>query len=82
VVQNDDAFVFRQLLEAMLQRLKEQNQQLMLIGLHQDDPLLPVAQEYSGREYLTNLYIVYWPDEAPDVDQLRQRVPYLELGCL
>jgi hypothetical protein len=82
VVRDDDHDVFRQLLAAMLRRMAEQRLPLLLLGLHESDPLLPIARQFSGREYVTKLYIVYWPDESPDVASLMQRVPYLELGAL
>jgi hypothetical protein len=82
VVRDDDPEVFRRMLTLMLRRLADRGERLLLVGLHEADPLLPVAQQYAGREYLTRLFIVYWPDEAPDVNNLTRRVPYLELGAL
>lgn len=55
---------------------------LLLVGLHESDPLLPALQSRSGREYVTILYLVYWPGDALDFDRLAARPPYLELGCL
>jgi hypothetical protein len=82
VVRDNDPAVLRLLLNRQLQRLAHQENHLLLFGLHDSDPLLPIAREWSGREYVTNLYIVYWPDETPDVAALTSRVPYLELGAL
>jgi hypothetical protein len=82
VVRDDDPDVYRQLLVAALRRLAHQGERLLLAGFHEADPLLPVARRYAGREYVTRLYIVYWPDEVPDLDALEHRVPYLELGGL
>jgi hypothetical protein len=82
VVRDNDPAVFRQLLEGTLRRLAEWREPLLLVGLHENDPLLPIARQYAGRDYRTTLYIVYWPEDVPDLGQLHQRVPYLELGCL
>jgi hypothetical protein len=82
VVHNDDGRVFRQLLNAALRHMNKLGESLLLMGLHEDDPLLPIARRLSFREYVTRLYIVYWPDERVDVDALASRVPYLELGAL
>jgi hypothetical protein len=82
VIRHNDRDVFRQLLTTLLCRMAAQGLPMLLLGLHESDPLLPVARQFSGREYRTKLYIVYWPDERPDLDLLSRRVPYLELGAL
>jgi hypothetical protein len=82
VVRDDDSEVFHRLLSLLLRRMAQRRERLLLVGMHEADPLLPVAQQYAGRAYITRLYIVYWPDEAPDVGDLTRRVPYLELGAL
>lgn len=82
LVSNDDPELFQQLLNVAVTSLCRGNHPLLLIGLHERDPLLPLVRRYAGREYETRLYLVYWPDFAPDIDRLRRRVPYLELGGL
>jgi hypothetical protein len=82
VVSDDHPEVFRQLLTATLRRMADRRLPLLLVGMHESDPLLPVARQFSGREYRTKLYIVHWPDETPDIESLTRRVPYLELGAL
>jgi hypothetical protein len=82
VVRDDCRDVFPALLAATCRRLAELGERLFLVGLHEEDLLLRMARKFAGREYLTTLYIVYWPEKAPDIDQLKQRVPYLELGSL
>lgn len=82
VVRHDDLNVFQQLLVEAVRLSSMQDGRLLLIGLHESDPQLPVARQYAGREYVTNMYLVYWPDEALDIGPLAERVPYLELGCL
>jgi hypothetical protein len=82
VVRADDPDVFRQLLNATLCRMAKHGEPLLLIAFHEADPLFPIARQDAGREYGTKLYIVYWPDDVPDLEALKQRVPYLELGGL
>lgn len=82
VVRGDDQDVFRQLLTTTLRRMADRRLPLLLVGMHESEPLLPVARQFSGREYRTKLYIVHWPDETPDIESLTRRVPYLELGAL
>jgi hypothetical protein len=82
VVCDDDLDKFRKIFLTMLDHLRGRGEQLLLVGLHEAHPLLPVVRRFAGREYLTRLYIVYWPTEAPDIGQLERRIPYLELGAL
>jgi hypothetical protein len=82
VVSDECRGEFPALLAAAQQRLAKSGEPLLLVGLHDADPLLPIARQVAGREYLTTLYLVYWPGEEPDLAGLLQRVPYLELGGL
>ncbi|MBA3485216.1 MAG: hypothetical protein H0T51_25760 [Pirellulales bacterium] len=82
VVAEDDAAVFCSLVEAVSKEIARRGVKLLLLGLHESDPLLPVGRRFAGREYVTRIYLVYWPDRPPELTELVQRVPYLELGCL
>jgi hypothetical protein len=70
------------LIRAAATRLREQGADLLLAGFHESDPLLPVIRSFSGREYVTVVYLVHWPDDAVDLPRVDARPPYLELGCL
>ena len=85
VVQDDDVSVFTVLLESLLGRAAEQlagSRAYLLVGLHEDDPLLPVARRYTWHSYRTRLYYVCWEDGETLRAELDDRPPYLELGCL
>jgi hypothetical protein len=82
VVRSDDCAVFATLLGLQINRLASQGIRRFLVGLHEDDSLLPIARKYATHEYVTRLYVVAWPDELKVLNQLNGRVPYLELGCL
>lgn len=82
VVRDDDPDVFRKLLVNALHRLAMLAEPLLLVGLHERDPMLAMVRDYASREYVTRLYIVYFRDEVPDIAALTRRVPYLELGAL
>jgi hypothetical protein len=82
VVAEDDAEVCRRLMGAMSRELLHRGDRLVFLGMHASDPLLSIARAVGGREYVTHLYLVFWPDQPPDLDGLTQRIPYLELGCL
>jgi len=82
VVQNDDPFIFQLLLQSQLKNLRQKQIRFLLIGMHQDDPLLPIAREYARTEFVTRLYMVHWQHEPLNIDKIKSRVPYLELGAL
>ncbi len=88
VVQPDEASedVFHQLLvrvcDELARGLVGQGDLNLLLGLHADDPLLTVARPLAAKEYHTQLYYVCWPDGESLLDELDDRPPYLELGCL
>lgn len=81
VVACNDPEVFRSLLEALRSRASPEVSYL-LVGLHEDDPLLPVLRAYQATWYTTRLYLVCWPEG--EVLRLNRdgRAPYLELGSL
>ncbi|WP_428305496.1 hypothetical protein [Lacipirellula sp.] len=82
VVAENDAEICRRLIGAMSRELLERRDRLVFLGMHAGDPLLSIPRTVGGREYVTRLYLVFWPDQVPDLAELTQRVPYLELGCL
>lgn len=81
IVLNDEPVVFCALLNAAIKMAAERYEYL-LIGMHERDPLLPMVNARQATEYLTNLYYVCWPDGEPLRQQIDDRPPYLELGCL
>ncbi|MFH1920486.1 MAG: hypothetical protein ABIP48_11450 [Planctomycetota bacterium] len=82
VVRGDDPVVFAALLGSLMGRLAAEPHDFLLVGLHEDDPLLPVARAFSASSYRAQLYYVCWDDGEPIRKGLDARVPYMELGCL
>jgi hypothetical protein len=82
VVADDDQQVFDRLLAAVCREMKTRGRRLLMLGLHQRDPLLPAAWPWAGMQYVTRLFAAYWPDAAAPREDLSERIPYLELGCL
>lgn len=82
VVEGDDLDVFASLLEALLALKSGGDWQVLLIGMHEGDPLLRVLRDLPGTWYSTRLYLVCWPDGEPERAQLDGRATYLELGSL
>ncbi len=83
-VAGDDPKIARALLHAALRKARqhEPRPHAVLLGLHERDPLLPVAASFPHRCYGSRLYLVHWADGTDAVAALDDRPPYLEVGGL
>jgi hypothetical protein len=81
-IREDDPHVFGSLLAQMIKQYRSRYS-LLMAGLHERDPLLPVLRQYRHFPYASRLYVVCWEDGEEDFGDLDDwRVPYLELGAL
>jgi hypothetical protein len=81
VVRGDDPQVFTALVEALRTRIAGLCD-VLLLGLHESDPLFAVARRWRAVWYTTRLYLACWDDGEELRKSLDGRPPYLELGCL
>lgn len=82
LVVDNDPQIFAALLDALLAQARSRLVDYLLIGLHENDPLWPVAKRHGGTCYTTHAFVVCWHDGESEFRQLDRRVPYLELGSL
>jgi hypothetical protein len=82
VVADDDAEVFTNLMHEVLARASGGPCQYLMLGLHEQDPLLPAARRLGGRTYVGRMYVACWDDGEEFRIGLDGRPPYLELGCM
>ena len=82
LVANSEPGIFAELLDTALDRQLPDRSTSLTLGLAENDPLLDVARKRRWREYVTNIFLVSWPDSRPDLPTLDHRPLYLELGCL
>ena len=82
LVANSEPGLFAELLDTALDRQLPNRSTSLTLGLAENDPLLDVARKRRWREYVTNIFLVSWPDTRPDLPTLDHRPLYLELGCL
>ena len=79
-VADDDADVMRALIAACAHRAYERGKAFLMLGLADDDPLLPVASRLLHVTYRSDLYAFSWTVDPATV--LDGRVPYIEIATL
>lgn len=82
LIADDNPDVFAALLANVRQRCGGGPWTHLLIGLHERDPLLPVARRFQAACYTSLMYLVCWPDGDSARLTLDGRPEYLELGSL
>lgn len=82
LARDDDAGVFRALLDTTVRERNSQSWDNLLVGMHESDPLCPVLREYRARCYTTHVYLACWEDGDSLRRSLDGRPLYLELGSL
>jgi len=82
LVVDNDPDVFESLMRVLLDQARSRTADYVLIGLHESDPLWPLAKAFGGTCYTTHLFVVCWEDGEADFRGLDAKVPYLELGSL
>jgi hypothetical protein len=81
LIRNDDTSVFQSLLAASLARTAKGPADYLLLGMHESDPLVPLASRLAAQSYVTHLYAVaFGRDNAPKGIALRP--VHLEIGTL
>ena len=79
---NDDVSVFRHLLHAVHDAIRGGPWHYAIAGLHERDPRARTLLALRHILAAGRLFVVHYADEAPMLDTVSTRVPYLEAGCL
>jgi hypothetical protein len=79
-VAEDDRDVMRALLSACMRNARERGKAFLMLGLANDDPLLPVARRHLHIPYHSELFAVSWSNDPADI--LDGRIPYIEIATL
>jgi hypothetical protein len=82
VVENDDPAVFAGLVAALRRNLRGTVCSHLLLGLHEQDPLVSIARRRAFTCYRTHLFLVSWDSSKAVRAAVDARPPYLELGTL
>ena len=71
------------LLRFALGRAKLAGQELVLLGLSQHSPFLAkLRRNFKHISYGSSIYLVYWDDTLPDIEQLKQTCLHLDIAVL
>lgn len=82
-VDDDDPEVLRALVAAGLTEARRRGMTLGIIGLADTNPMLPALHTaFKSRAYRSRLYLVHWDHGRAALDQLQDRIPYVEAGLL
>jgi hypothetical protein len=80
VVIDDDPTVMRALVTTCAERARAAGKSFLMLGLADDDPLLPVARSFLHVTYRSDLFVLSWgSDPASGLDG---RTPYIEIATL
>jgi hypothetical protein len=79
-IRGDDPAVMQALLADCTRRACEQGKAYLMVGLADEDPLLPAVQKYLHITYRSDLFAVSWSEEA--LRALDGRLPYIEIAAL
>jgi hypothetical protein len=79
-IADDDLNVMRLLLAACSQRVRAGGKAFLMLGLADNDPLLPVARQTLHVPYHSDLFAASWA--ADRLAKLDARVPYVEIATL
>jgi hypothetical protein len=79
-VADDDPNVMKALLSVCVKNAYERGKVFLMLGLSDDDPLLPVVKRYLHVAYHSDLFALSWSDDP--VKQIDGRIPYIEIATL
>lgn len=79
-VADDDPLVMKSLISAGMNHAQRRGKAFLILGLADNDPLLPVARRYWHITYHSDLFAMSWSDEP--ILSLDGRIPYIEIATL
>ncbi len=81
-VAEEDPATCRALLDAGCREAATRGFGYLLVGLSEQDPLLPTVSRYRHAVYRSTLYTAAWNDGGEFHDRLDARIPYVEIASL
>ena len=81
-VEDNDADVFRLLLQAGLTAAHQRGFEVALTGCATNHSFAAVARDKRATEYRSLLHLVHWPDGAAEAEALSPRLPHVEIAVM
>lgn len=81
-IKNNDPDIFRGLLRYLYNDRRTGPWSYFIAGLHERDPLNHVLKEYRRIEVSGRLFLVHYPENQSDYEQLDNRIPYVEIAMI
>lgn len=81
-IEKDDPTIFRALLSQLYSERRLGDWHYFIAGLHEQNPLSSVLNEYRSIKASGHLYLVYYPEDKPFIEQLDLRIPHIEMGAV
>jgi hypothetical protein len=74
--------IFGALLQKVYALAAQRGYAYLMLGLAENDPLLPVAKKYPHIPYHSTAYLAYWDEGKELAEKIDGRVPYIEIATL
>jgi hypothetical protein len=74
--------IFASLMRSVYQDRRAGAWQFMIAGLHEQDPLCAVFEDYSRIEAAGRLFLIYYAEHRDFVNQIDTRIPYVEMAAV
>ena len=81
-IKNNDKEIFRGLLRYLYNDRRTGPWNYFISGLHETDPLNNVLKEYRRIDVAGQLFLVHYPENQLDYEQLDNRIPYVEIAMI
>jgi hypothetical protein len=81
-VENNHVDVFACLMRHAYQDRRAGECHFMIAGLHEQDPLYAILDDYRKIDVGGRLFLIYWPEQSDCVARLDNRIPYVEMAAV
>lgn len=81
-VKDNDPSIFRALLRHVYRQRRQSQWHYAIAGLHENDPLTKCLLEYRHIPASGELFVVHDKDEGNAVENLDERIPYIEIASI
>jgi len=80
--ENNRRDIFATMLRTVYRDRRKSEFQFLIAGLHEDDPLCTVLDDYRSIAAGGRLFVIYYPEDAEFAATLDDRTPYVEMATV